>query len=473
MPKRPGDHVVSGSLNAGGVIHARAVRTSGDSTLAQIIRLVERAMSSRAPIERTVDRVSRIFVPAVILLALCDFAALVLLHAGVGPALMRATTILVIACPCALGLATPLAITAAVGSASRAGLLIADSRALETMGAIDTMVLDKTGTVTEGDFRLVEFAVLPVRCESYAYAAAGAGETTAREPEQERDVFLEEHLPMLTALEAYSEHLLGRAVVRFAQEHRASALKASDVEIRKGEGICGTIGGRRVFIGTRQLMTAEVRAPGPGALQHAQEWQQMGRTAVFYGWDGDVHGLLAFGDRIKSGAAEMVQRLRLRGIAIKLVSGDAWPTTESVARQIGVDDFTAETRPGAKVRTVEELQRSGKKVAMLGDGVNDAPALAQADLGIALGTGADIAMNAAPIVLVSGSLAKVEEVFRLAAKTTQVVRQNLFWAFFYNAVGITLAVSGVLTPIFAAGAMLFSSTSVIVNSMRVFRPGKT
>jgi P-type E1-E2 ATPase len=220
-------------------------------------------------------------------------------------------------------------------------------------------------------------------------------------------------------------------------------------------------------------MTAEVRAPGPGALQHAQEWQQMGRTAVFYGWDGDVHGLLAFGDRIKSGAAEMVQRLRLRGIAIKLVSGDAWPTTESVARQIGVDDFTAETRPGAKVRTVEELQRSGKKVAMLGDGVNDAPALAQADLGIALGTGADIAMNAAPIVLVSGSLAKVEEVFRLAAKTTQVVRQNLFWAFFYNAVGITLAVSGVLTPIFAAGAMLFSSTSVIVNSMRVFRPGKT
>jgi len=473
VARRPGDPVVSGSLNAGGVIHVRALRTSSDSTLAQIIGLVERAMSCRAPIERTVDRFSRIFVPAVILLALGDFAALILLHAGVGHALIRAITILVIACPCGLGLATPLAITTAVGSASRAGLLIADSRALETMSAIDTMVLDKTGTVTEGDFRLVEFAVLPACRESYAYASAGAGEATIREQEQERDLFLQEHLPMLASLEAYSEHPLGRAVVRFAQEHNAPPLMASDVEIRKGEGICGAVSGRRVIVGTRQLMTAQVRTPGLDAVEHAQQWQQLGRTVVFFGWDGEVRGLLAFGDRVKSGAAEMVQRLRMRGIAIKLVSGDSWPTTQSVARQIGVHDFTAEAAPGAKAQIVEELQRSGKKVAMLGDGVNDAPALAQANLGIALGTGADIAMNAAPIVLVGGSLAKVEEAFRLAAKTTEVVRQNLFWAFFYNAVGITLAVSGVLTPIFAAGAMLFSSTSVIVNSMRVFRPEKT
>jgi heavy metal translocating P-type ATPase len=472
VAKRPGDAVVSGSLNAGGMMRVRALRTGDDSALAQIVRLVERALASRAPIERTVDRISRVFVPAVVLLALANFAVLLGMHAGMGAALMRATTILVIACPCALGLATPLAITAAVGSASREGLLIADSSVLETMGKIDAVVLDKTGTVTHGDFRLVEFAVLPTGVEAFALAAVGAGKAKAPELQNEGDLSFDEYLPILAGIEAYSEHLLGRAVVQFARERNVQPAEAGSIEIHKGEGISGIVDTRSVFIGNRRLVQAVAGPLNAETEQRAEQWQQAGRTVAFFGWDGDVRGLLGFGDRIKSGAAEMVQRLRDRGIGVKLVSGDAWPTTAVVAREIGIDDFTAEAAPAAKTGIVEELQKAGRRVAVIGDGVNDAPALAQADVGIALGTGAEIAMSAAPVVLVSGSLSKVEEAFCLARKSTRVVRQNLFWAFFYNLVGITLAIAGVLTPIFAAVAMLLSSTSVVANSMRLARPMK-
>jgi heavy metal translocating P-type ATPase len=457
IAKRPGDTVVSGSLNAGGVIHVRATRTGDDSALAQIIRLVERALSSRAPIERIVDRISRVFVPAVVVLAAAEFAFLAATHASVGVALMRATTILVIACPCALGLATPLAITAAVGSASQEGLLISDSRVLETMGKIDVVVLDKTGTVTCGDFRLIGFSPLPL------------GEEVLPPEPFALDSFLADHLPSLAAIEAYSEHLLGRAVVQFARESRVQPLDADAIEIYKGQGIGGVVAGRRIFIGNRQLMSALGCPPDAAADSRAQQWQEAGRTVAYFGWDGAVRGLLGFGDQVKPGAAEMIQHLRERGIAVKLVSGDAWPTTAVVARQIGVTDFTAEAAPAAKALIVQELQKAGRRVALIGDGVNDAPALAQADLGIALGTGADIAMGAAPMVLVSGSLAKVEYAFSLASTTTRIVRQNLFWAFLYNIVGITLALAGVLTPIFAAAAMLLSSTSVVANSMRLSR----
>ena len=450
VTKHVGDAVVSGSLNAGGMIQVRATRTGDDSALAQIIRLVERALSSRAPIERTVDRVARNFVPAVVLLALVNFAVLLAMHASIADAMMRATTILVIACPCALGLATPLAITAAVGAASQAGLLISDSSVLETMGKIDTVVLDKTGTVTRGEFSLVEFAAIE--------STAGAPIAT-----------LDEVLPMLAGIEAYSEHLLGRAMVQYARDRHIDALDAQAIEIHKGEGISGLVNGERVYIGNRQLMSAVAAAMESATEQLAQQWQEAGRTVALFACDGAVRGMLAFGDQIKPGAAEMVESLRARGIAVKLVSGDAWPTTAVVARLIGVEDFTAEATPAAKARIIEELQKAGRRVALIGDGVNDAPALAQADLGIALGTGADIAISAAPVVLVSGSLAKVEDAFRLADRTTRVVRQNLFWAFFYNIVGITLAISGILTPIFAAAAMLLSSTSVVANSMRLSR----
>jgi heavy metal translocating P-type ATPase len=416
-----------------------------------------------------VDRVARIFVPAVVLLALAEFAVLFAMHMSIAGAMMRATTILIIACPCALGLATPLAITAAVGSASQAGLLISDSGVLETMGKIDTVLLDKTGTVTRGDFSLVEVSVLEAKVEALAMSASEAYRSRVRASFDAEEQFLAKTLPLLAGIEAYSEHLLGRALVRYAYDRRVEPLDAQAVEVHKGQGISGLVNDRRVFIGNRQLMSAAGCDVDRVSEQRAEQWQQLGRTVAFFAWDGAIRGTLAFGDQIKPGAAEMVERLRARGIFVKLVSGDAWPTTAVVAAQIGVEDFTAEASPATKVQMIQELQKAGKRVALIGDGVNDAPALAQANLGIALGTGADIAMSAAPVVLMSGALSKVEDAFRLAALTGSVVKQNLFWAFFYNIVGITLAVTGVLTPIFAAAAMLLSSTSVVANSMRLSR----
>lgn len=469
VAKRVGDRVVSGSLNAGGMIQVRAIRTGDESALAQIIRLVERALSSRAPIERTVDRVARNFVPAVVVLAIINFAVLLASHASVADAMMRATTILVIACPCALGLATPLAITAAVGAASQGGLLISDSSVLETMGKIDTVVLDKTGTLTRGDFSLVEFVMLQMNTEMLAVHGPGTVHGPSDMVLNAEDQFIVELLPQLAGIEAYSEHLLGRALVQYARDLHVEASDARAIKIHKGEGISGLVNGQRISIGNRQLMTTVAHTMDDATEKRAQQLQQAGRTVAFFAWEGAVRGLLAFGDQIKPGAIEMIDSLKKRGISIKLVSGDAWPTTAFVAMQIGVEDFTAEASPSAKADIIQELQKTGRRVALIGDGVNDAPALAQADLGIALGTGADIAMGAAPVVLVSGALSKVEDAFRLGALTTRVVRQNLFWAFFYNIVGITLAISGVLTPIFAAAAMLLSSTSVVANSMRLSR----
>jgi len=456
--KAEGDTVVSGSLNADSVIRVRALRTSEDSALAQIIRLVERALSSRAPIERTVDRISRIFVPAVVALALAEFGFLIATQHGAGPALLRATAILVIACPCALGLATPLAITAAVGTASQAGLLIADSRVFEAMSKVDTVVLDKTGTVTHGDFRLLDFALFPAGIHSGASVA--------------------QYLPVLAGVEGYSEHLLGRAVTQYARDHDIQPAAVSSVAVQKGLGITAVFEGQTVFIGNRGLAKALNCFVNPEAQAAMEQWQQEGRTVALFGVkgtgvNGTLRGALAFGDEIKADAQAMVQGLQQRGIRVMLVSGDSLRTTEWAARQIGISDFTAEATPDGKAKIVQQLQAGGHRVAMLGDGINDAPALAQADVGIALGTGADIAMSAAPVVLVSGSLAKVDEIFRLASRTSRIVRQNLFWAFFYNVVGISLAIAGILTPIFAAAAMFLSSISVVANSMRLSRRFKS
>jgi heavy metal translocating P-type ATPase len=473
--KHPGDTVVSGSLNAGSVLKVRATRIGPESTLAQIIRLVESALGSRTELERAVDRVSRIFVPAVVVLTLGVLAVLLARHAGVAYSLMRATTILVIACPCALGLATPLAITAAVGQASARGILVSNSRVLETITRIGAVVLDKTGTVTQGDFRLLEFSLAPAAAAGVADGASvDAAEGVADDAAESEAVrFHGEWLPLLAGVESYSEHLLGRAVLQYAGEQKAAASEASEVAIHKGAGITGRAAGRRLFLGN-QLMVQQVGAELPPPLaERAAAWQEAGYTVVFFGGEGTAgwttQGALAFGDRIKSGAAEMVAHLRQRGIQVSLLSGDSWATTGVVARQIGVESFTAEATPESKARAIAALQQKGLQVAVIGDGVNDAPALAQADLGIALGTGADIAMSAAPVVLVSGSLAKVEEAFELAHGASRIIRQNLFWAFIYNVAGISLAVTGVLTPIMAAGAMLCSSASVVGNSMRLMR----
>ena len=320
------------------------------------------------------------------------------------------------------------------------------------MGRVDTVILDKTGTVTNGVFRVLGFSL-------------------AKQDPNPYEVFLREYLPMLAGVESMSEHLLARAVVQYALEYGITPEIATSVEIRKGGGVLATCRGRRMFIGSR-VLACSMGAESNAMLDSlAQTWQRAGRTVAYFGYDRELSGLLAFGDQIKEGAAEAIDCLRDRGLSVKLVSGDSKITTESIARELRIDDYLGEATPGQKAALIEELQREGRRVAVVGDGVNDAPALAKADCGIALGTGADIAMSAAPIVLVRGSLEKIEEIFRLSSKTTRVVRQNLFWAFVYNVAGVTLGIAGLLTPIVAAAAMFLSSASVIANSLRLSASG--
>jgi heavy metal translocating P-type ATPase len=404
QPKGPGDPVVCGSLNTGDALDIRATRVGGESSLARIARTVEEAVASRTEIERAVDRVSRWFIPAVLAIAVAAFA-----YAG----LIRAIAVLVIACPCALGIATPLALTAAVEAAGRRGILVRDARVLETIRQVDVVVLDKTGTVTTGEFTLLHTA----------------GDTS--------------RMAALGAIESYSNHPIARAL--------AGPGEAANVRHHPG-GITGTVDGVDYFIGNR--LFSERIAGGAHELP------------VSFGWDGVVRGGLAFGDRVRDDARPLCDSLRARGIRTVLLSGDCPAVTESVAKAIGADQWIAEATPDGKVELIRNLQNGGAKVAMLGDGVNDAPSLAQADLGIALGGGADIATEAAPLVLMGQSLSGVTETLDLAGRVFRIVRQNLFWAFVYNTAGIALAFTGVLNPIMAAAAMVLSSVSVIANSRK-------
>ncbi|HVM91245.1 MAG TPA: heavy metal translocating P-type ATPase [Terriglobales bacterium] len=478
VSKGPGDTVVAGSINVDGVLEIRATHTAGDSTLARVVASVEQALSYRSSLERTVDRVARVFVPSVVGLALLTFFALWMFHAtSLATSMMRAITILVIACPCALGLATPLAITAALGQASRRGILFRDSEILEKLCKVDALVLDKTGTATEGTFGVIEFALRQQEClKPVLVTAINAGSEEATiDREAEAFAFAEsraEALLLTASLEQYSEHPLGLAWVAFAKLDGVSLTDATSLEVLKGQGITGSVRGRRTFIGSRRLLAQQGIAMPPEMEDEAQRWESQGKTVAFFGWDGRLEGLAAFGDRIRSNARELVSELKAKGVCVYLVSGDSRATTLSVATVIGADHYRSEVLPEEKAEFVKSLQANGLTVAMVGDGINDAPALAQADLGIAMGSGTDIAMRAAAVVLMKSSLDRIPEILALASKTMRVVRQNLFWAFFYNAIGITLAIAGILNPIMAAGAMLLSSTSVIVNSLRLTRASK-
>jgi len=472
--KGPGDRVVAGSINVDGVLQIRATHTAGESTLARVVALVEQALSRRSPLERTVDRVSRIFVPSVVGVAILTLLLLWLTRSTpLATSMMRAITVLVIACPCALGLATPLAITAALGQASRRGILFRDSEVLEKLCNVDALVLDKTGTVTEGTFGVLDYVVC-APSQKPALVSARGEETTA-DREAEAFAFAEsraEALLLTASLEQYSEHPLGRALVSFARQDGVSLIDATNLEVFKGKGITGTVRGRQTFVGSRRLAAQLGIDIPPDMQQEAQRWESQGKTIAFFGWDGRFEGLIAFGDRIRSDARELVSHLKAKGVGIYLVSGDSRATTLSVANSIGADHYRSEVLPEEKAEFLRSLQTSGLRVAMAGDGINDAPALAQADLGIAMGSGTDIAMRASAVVLMTSSLDRIPEILDLASKTMRVVRQNLFWAFFYNAIGISLAIAGILNPIMAAGAMLLSSTSVIINSLRLTKTSR-
>ncbi len=475
VAKDPGATVIAGSVNLSGVLKVRALRTASQSALAQIIAQVERALSTRSPVERMVDKVSRIFVPAVIVLAIATFTGLSLWGFGSGAALMRAIAVLVIACPCALGLATPLAITSAMGAASRAGILINDSRVLETLQKLDVMLLDKTGTVTEGRFAVLHHEWIAAEVVSTARVLAIAGgpidvRTRVRIAMPGGPASAQEGARLVASLERYSEHPLGKAVVEFARQQQVRLTEARGIEIRKGQGITGEVEGHRVFVGSRRLVD-ELSATFEVLYERrAQHWESEGKTVAFYGWDGQFQGMFVMGDRVRAEARRLVADLQQRSVEVRLVSGDAELTTQAVSADLGCDSYRAEALPQVKGEIIEVLQQRGKTVAMVGDGINDAPALAQADLGIAIGSGTDLAMRASAVVLLNGSLERIPAVLDLARKSMRIVRQNLFWAFFYNTVGIVLAITGVLNPILAAAAMLLSSASVIANTMRLSNP---
>jgi len=432
-----GDAVVCGSLNAAGVLEVRVTHAGSESTLAQIVRSVETALAGRSPLERTVDRVSRLFIPAVLALALATLGGCLALGLGPTTAMLRAIAVLVIACPCALGIATPLATTAAVGAASRRGILIRDLRVLETFRTVDAIVLDKTGTMTEGAFKVREARL--------------------------------EHLDWVATLESYSEHPLAHALVAYARERGHAPGDAVDVTVAEGMGLAGTVAGHRVLVGNARML-AQAGVAVPDTLQAlARQWQGEGLTVAFAAVDGSVAGALAFGDRPRKEALALVAALKARGIRTVLLSGDAQATTAHMGALLGVDECLGEVPPAEKAEAVRRLQAQGAVVAMVGDGINDAPALAAADLGIAMGSGSDLAMHAAPIVLLSDALLRIDDTFTLARLAHRVIRQNLFWAFFYNGAGIALAMTGVLNPILAAAAMVLSSLSVIGNSLRLSR----
>lgn len=472
VSKHACDQVVAGSVNLDGVLHIHATNSAEDSTLSRIIGQVEHALGTRCNLERTVDRVSRVFVPSVVLLACITFLAPWLAGSlDFAQALMRGITVLVIACPCALGLATPLTITAAFGAASRRGILVRDSRVLEMMGRVDTVILDKTGTLTEGRFSLIDL----VACERFFPETVFAGpadlDTIDRGCRSLAECSAEnrETLSLLASLERYSEHPLGKAVSEAASLEGVETHEASSIEIHKGRGISGIVNSRPVFAGNR-LLVSELGVNVDSSLEvQAKQWETEGKTVSFVGWDREVRALAAFGDRVRSDAVALVRALKTRNINVRMISGDSKATTSQIASSVGIDSFEAERLPEQKADVVRRQQEAGSVVAMIGDGINDAPALAQSDLGIAVSSGTDIAMKAAAVILMNGNLLKTLEVFDLARKTMKVVRQNLFWAFFYNTIGISLAVAGVLNPIMAAAAMLLSSVSVIANSMRLAR----
>jgi heavy metal translocating P-type ATPase len=477
ISKRAGDSVAAGSINLDNVLTVRATKSAQESTLSQIIALVESALGSRCELERTVDRVSRVFVPSVVFLALFTFVFTWFGGAAnLVQSLMRSITVLVIACPCALGLATPLAITAAFGSASRRGMLVRDSRVIETLPKIDTLILDKTGTVTEGTFALLDLIPFKVSYEQHAFAGAGItpcfdGDAELG-PSESASVPQGELLSLFGSLEQYSEHPLGVAVLNAAREEAVVVQPGRSIEIHKGSGITGVVGTRSIFAGNRRLAKDLGIVIEDEVEQQARTWESGGKTVCFLGWDGVLQALAVFGDKMRSDAAELISQLKKRGVDVRLVSGDSPVTTKWTSSILGIDNFDSEASPAHKAELVRDLQERGLVVAMAGDGINDAPALAQADLGVAMGSGADIAMKAAAVVLMHGSLQKIVEIFELSQRTMRIVRQNLFWAFFYNAIGISLAICGVLNPILAACAMLLSSVSVVANSMRLTRAPK-
>ena len=450
VSKQAGDRVIGATVNGTGTLIMRAEKVGAETLLAQIVHMVAEAQRSRAPIQKLVDIVAGYFVQTIVGIAILTFVV----WAWIGPvprmayALVNAVAVLIIACPCALGLATPMSIMVAMGKGATGGVLFKNAEAIEVMKTVDTLVTDKTGTLTEGKPKLVN--VVPV---------AGFDENTL--------------LHLGASIEMGSEHPLAEAIVNGAKEKGLSLSNVESFESLTGRGVTGIVDGRKVALGNRRLI--DDLGISQGELpDRAESMRKEGQTAMFVAVDGKVAGLLAVADPIKSTTAEAIEKLHQEGIRVVMLTGDSRTTAEAVGKKLGIDEVMAEVLPDQKAEMVKRLQGEGKIVAMAGDGINDAPALAQAHVGVAMGTGTDVAMKSAGVTLVKGDLRGIVRARRLSRATMRNIKQNLFFAFVYNALGVPIA-AGVLYPVFgillspiiAAAAMSFSSVSVIGNSLRL------